>query len=186
MGVLPLESVIGFDGKVTGGLVLHPDGRTLIYPLGATVVVKELGDTFAQTFLQGHTDEVSCLTVSPDGRYLASAFLKSSLRPSSATACTLHQTGPRDSSHVPSGRVNPRAHYPVRVHVPSRSETPHSTRRTARFASSKRERVGETLYLTFIEAGGRWRSGERGTAGGWCRSATMARTSTDGTGRRGT
>ena len=53
MGVLPLESVIGFDGKVTGGLVLHPDGRTLIYPLGATVVVKELGDTFAQTFLQG-------------------------------------------------------------------------------------------------------------------------------------
>ena len=65
MGVLPLESVIGFDGKVNGGLVLHPDGRTLIYPLGATVVVKELGDTFAQTFLQGHTDEVSCLTVSP-------------------------------------------------------------------------------------------------------------------------
>ena len=45
MGVLPLESVIGFDGKVNGGLVLHPDGRTLIYPLGATVVVKELGDT---------------------------------------------------------------------------------------------------------------------------------------------
>ena len=75
MGVLPLESVIGFDGKVTGGLVLHPDGRTLIYPLGATVVVKELGDTFAQTFLQGHTDEVSCLTVSPDGRYLASGQL---------------------------------------------------------------------------------------------------------------
>mmetsp|Transcript_6363 Transcript_6363/g.28013 ORF Transcript_6363/g.28013 Transcript_6363/m.28013 type:complete len:615 (-) Transcript_6363:136-1980(-) len=75
MGVLPLESVIGFDGKVNGGLVLHPDGRTLIYPLGATVVVKELGDTFAQTFLQGHTDEVSCLTVSPDGRYLASGQL---------------------------------------------------------------------------------------------------------------
>ena len=44
MGVLPLESVIGFDGKVNGGLVLHPDGRTLIYPLGATVVVKELGE----------------------------------------------------------------------------------------------------------------------------------------------
>ena len=43
-GALPLESVIGFEGKVGGGLVLHPNGKTMAYPLGATVVVKELGD----------------------------------------------------------------------------------------------------------------------------------------------
>jgi hypothetical protein len=55
---LPLESVIGFEGKVHGGLVLHPNGKTMLYPLGATIVIKELGDAFSQSFLQGHTDEV--------------------------------------------------------------------------------------------------------------------------------
>ena len=69
---LPLESVIGFEGKVNGGLVLHPNGKTMIYPLGATIVIKELGDAFSQSFLQGHSDEVSCLSLSSDGRYLAS------------------------------------------------------------------------------------------------------------------
>ena len=43
---LPLESVVGFAGKVGGGLVLHPNGKTMAYPLGATIVVKELGDTY--------------------------------------------------------------------------------------------------------------------------------------------
>ena len=69
---LTLESVIGFEGKVGGGLVLHPDGRTMCYPLGATIVVKELGETYSQSFLQGHTDEISCLAISRDGRMLAS------------------------------------------------------------------------------------------------------------------
>ena len=41
-------------------------------PLGATIVVKELGDTYSQSFLQGHNDEVSCLAISRDGAFLAS------------------------------------------------------------------------------------------------------------------
>ena len=53
---LRLESVVGFAGKVGGGLVLHPNGKTMAYPLGATIVVKELGDTYSQSFLQGHND----------------------------------------------------------------------------------------------------------------------------------
>jgi len=69
---LPLESVIGFEGNVASGLQLHPDGKTMIYPLGATIVIKELGDAFSQSFLQGHTDEVSCLALSKSGRFLAS------------------------------------------------------------------------------------------------------------------
>jgi len=69
---LPLESVIGFEGKVAGGLQLHPDGKTMIYPLGATIVIRELGDAFDQSFLQGHSDEVSCICISKSGRYLAS------------------------------------------------------------------------------------------------------------------
>ena len=71
-GALPLEAVIGFQGKVPGGLALHPRGNAMIYPMGATIVIKELGGDAAQSFLQGHTDEVSCLCVSADGRYLAS------------------------------------------------------------------------------------------------------------------
>lgn len=72
MELLPLESVVGFAGHIGGGLVLHPNGKTMAYPLGATIVVKELGDTYSQSFLQGHTDEVSCLAISRDGSYLAS------------------------------------------------------------------------------------------------------------------
>ena len=52
---LTLESVIGFEGKVRGGLVLHPDGRTMCYPLGATIVVKELGETYSQSFCRATT-----------------------------------------------------------------------------------------------------------------------------------
>ncbi|XRA99932.1 cilia- and flagella-associated protein 52 [Pycnococcus provasolii] len=69
---LPLESVIGFGGAVTDGLILHPDGQTLIYPLGSMVVVRPKNDSSQQEFLQGHTDEVSCIAISKSGRYLAS------------------------------------------------------------------------------------------------------------------
>ena len=49
----------------------HPDGQHIIYPLGCTLIVKNLS-TQEQTFLQGHTDNVSCLTCSQSGEYLAS------------------------------------------------------------------------------------------------------------------
>ena len=60
---LPLESVIGFGGAVTDGLILHPDGQTLIYPLGSMVVVRPKNDSSQQEFLQGHTDEVRTVLV---------------------------------------------------------------------------------------------------------------------------
>lgn len=55
---LPLSSCIGFNGSVGGGLVLEKDGTTVIYPLGSTIIVKQLHNDQQQTFLQGHTDEV--------------------------------------------------------------------------------------------------------------------------------
>lgn len=55
---LPLTSCIGFNGSVDGGLVLEKDGTTVIYPLGSTVIVRQLLNEQQQTFLQGHTDEV--------------------------------------------------------------------------------------------------------------------------------
>ncbi|KAG9350472.1 hypothetical protein JZ751_026835 [Albula glossodonta] len=69
--LLQLESVIGFNGHVVSGLRVHPDKENLIYPLGCTVILKSLTNG-KQEFLQGHTNNVSCVTVSKSGRYIAS------------------------------------------------------------------------------------------------------------------
>ena len=39
---------------------------------GATVVIRNVHDNKDQTFLQGHTDRVTCITMSKDGNLLAS------------------------------------------------------------------------------------------------------------------
>lgn len=69
--VLELVSTIGFAGGVRGGLLAHPDGRHIVYPLGCTIVVQDL-TTQKQSFLAGHSNNVSCLACSPSGMFLAS------------------------------------------------------------------------------------------------------------------
>lgn len=69
---LPVSSVIGFSGAVPDGLHVHPDGQHLIYPLGSTVVIRKLHEVRAEAFLQGHSNRISCISVSPSGRYIAS------------------------------------------------------------------------------------------------------------------
>jgi len=68
---LELQAVIGFKGTVVDGLILHPDNEHLIFPLGCTVVVRNLLQR-TQTFLQGHDNQVNCITVSSSGDLLAS------------------------------------------------------------------------------------------------------------------
>jgi len=58
-------------GNVPGGLLAHPNKKDLIYPLGNTIVVKNIA-TGAQQFLSGHTDNVSCVALSKSGKYVAS------------------------------------------------------------------------------------------------------------------
>lgn len=58
-------------GNVPGGLLVHPDKNHLIYPLGNTIVIKNLG-TNCQEFLSGHTHNVSCVAVSKIGCFVAS------------------------------------------------------------------------------------------------------------------
>ena len=58
-------------GSVPGGLVAHPDGKHIIYPLGCTLIVKDVS-THKQSFLSGHSNNISCLACSPSGVYLAS------------------------------------------------------------------------------------------------------------------
>jgi hypothetical protein len=55
-----LESYVclRFGGNVENGLIAHPDGKTLIYPLGSTIVLRDKKDPKAQEFLQGHSDKV--------------------------------------------------------------------------------------------------------------------------------
>merc|ERR1719193_672424 len=71
--MLELEAVIGFAGKVNGGLILHPDDKRLINPLGSTIVIKHILKN-TQRFLQkdGHDRAVSCLTLDREGKRLAS------------------------------------------------------------------------------------------------------------------
>ena len=84
---LELQAVVGFGGKVPNGLLCHPDGVHLIYPLGSTIVVKNtvLG---TQTFLQGHSNMVSCMELSRDGCKLASGQVSTSYCSSCQTTTT--------------------------------------------------------------------------------------------------
>jgi WD40 repeat protein len=70
---LQLAGVIGFNGRVPHGLLLHPNDQHLIYPLGSTIVVRDLVH-HTQTFLHrgGHDRAVSCLALSASGKWLAS------------------------------------------------------------------------------------------------------------------
>ena len=70
-GLWPTLLLICFAGSVPGGLVAHPDGKHIVYPLGCTLIVKDVS-TQKQTFLSGHSNNISCLACSPSGVYLAS------------------------------------------------------------------------------------------------------------------
>ncbi len=58
---------------MANGLILHPGDQHILYPLGSTVVVKNILKN-TQSFLQkgGHNSAVSCMTLSRTGKYLAS------------------------------------------------------------------------------------------------------------------
>ena len=68
---LDINAVIGYKGSVIQGLLLHPDNEHIVYALGSTVVVRNVVAR-TQHFLRGHDNEISCLTISPSGRYIAS------------------------------------------------------------------------------------------------------------------
>ncbi|ESO89136.1 hypothetical protein LOTGIDRAFT_105926 [Lottia gigantea] len=69
---LQLETIIGFNGNVVGGLQMHPDRQHLIYPLGCHIIIDDISKDGNQQNLSKHTDNVTCLAISKSGRYLAS------------------------------------------------------------------------------------------------------------------
>ena len=58
-------------GKIPHGLRLHPDRIHMIYPLGCNLVIENL-QTRQQEFLLGHNNNISCVTISNNGKYIAS------------------------------------------------------------------------------------------------------------------
>jgi len=63
--------VIGFKGNVIEGIILHPDNEHLIYPLGSTIIIRHIISR-VQSFLRGHDNDISVMTLSKSGKYLAS------------------------------------------------------------------------------------------------------------------
>jgi WD40 repeat protein len=58
-------------GATVRGLNIHPDGLHIVYPLGCKVVVQNW-KTKNQVFLSGHTNAISAIAISPNGKYIAS------------------------------------------------------------------------------------------------------------------
>lgn len=61
--VLQPIAIFGFDGKIPGGLYVHPDRKHAIFPLGNKLSILNV-DTNKQEFLSGHTNIVSTIDVS--------------------------------------------------------------------------------------------------------------------------
>lgn len=68
---LKIKSVIGFNGKVARSLHYTPCGKYIVFPLGSFIVIKNLV-TEKEAFIDGHSNNISCLTISQDGSKMAS------------------------------------------------------------------------------------------------------------------
>ncbi len=51
--------------------MLHPDNEHILFPLGTTIVVRHIISR-TQQFLRGHDNDISVITVSSSGKYIAS------------------------------------------------------------------------------------------------------------------
>ena len=59
------------SGKINNGLKIHPNRTHMIYAIGCNLIIENL-QTRHQDFLIGHNNNVSCLTLSKTGNWIAS------------------------------------------------------------------------------------------------------------------
>ncbi|XP_050310647.1 cilia- and flagella-associated protein 52 [Anthonomus grandis grandis] len=65
------KAIIGFDGNTINGLIVHPNGKHVVYCMGNKITILEWA-TKKQSFLVGHTNIISSVCVSSTGKYIAS------------------------------------------------------------------------------------------------------------------
>lgn len=71
MAEVELETVLGFNGSVPSGVFLVDGGERVLAPLGRALAISSLSDPHDQTFLRGHTDNISACALSSSGSLLA-------------------------------------------------------------------------------------------------------------------
>lgn len=71
MSDVELETVFGFNGAVPGGIHLLERGERILTPLGRALAISSLSDPHQQTFLRGHTDNISACALSTSASLLA-------------------------------------------------------------------------------------------------------------------
>jgi len=63
---------IGYNGSIVNSLILHPNLVEYIYLAGGVIVIAEMNDPNKQYFLRGHDNEVRTISLSKNGKLLAS------------------------------------------------------------------------------------------------------------------
>jgi hypothetical protein len=59
-----------FVGKIPNGIKIHPDRMHMVYAIGCNVVIEHL-QSRKQEFLVGHNNNISCISISKSGKYIA-------------------------------------------------------------------------------------------------------------------
>ena len=52
--------------------MVHPDREHIVYPLGNNIVIEDISNEATQCILSSHTNNVTCIAISNDGRYIVS------------------------------------------------------------------------------------------------------------------
>jgi len=68
---IDFEHSIGFN-PISSGMHTHPNGQNYVYSTGGNVIIGDLTDPHSQRFLRQHDDKITCLDLSPSGRYVGS------------------------------------------------------------------------------------------------------------------
>ena len=83
---LELEHMIGFSTHSggDGSVQFHPrDPDVIVSHIGCLLIIGNIKDPHGQIFLHGHTEEITCLAISPSGNLIASGQASSVREPNS-------------------------------------------------------------------------------------------------------
>ena len=131
-----ISAVIGFSGNVYDGLLLHPDNEHIIYPLGSTVVVRHILSR-TQTFLRGHTHNISCKSLSTQpSRFRETASTSPAPSTPSPVKWPRSSYGTSNVARLNTTSNSTKTQYPVSLSLPTHACSPlRAVSRTSTFSS---------------------------------------------------